>query len=412
VYGDIPAGTTVSSVNDLQHLIETYNITELFLVTTDFTAVSTCTQNLSEISLVHSKNVWYSTSTTLPRTINLKDIAFIAVESDYKRHQIALFDGTDRQQHLSAYERIKRDFTLVGSSARDEQRISKYSRESFTFRYQVRADSVLVIFTSGRERKLSQQEFLESLTFHKTHWTMESDTLTIVWENFPTSSIYDIYPLLNSQSLAKEPMLLIFVDGLGYNMLENARVLGRAGSFRYFEFQPMRTVFPPKTRYAYFAVGNGKHLNEARRLPHAQRRGIFTLFSDLNISSAYIIEGDRVFFTSRFPIVLNTDRNNNGCIDDEIFASAVQHLDKEFELLLVHFHSIDNTAHEHGPYAERTLQQIETVSRYVQELKSKWGRNTIVFSDHGLHSSGFSGRHGTNRIEDMVAIMSSLVMEN
>jgi predicted AlkP superfamily pyrophosphatase or phosphodiesterase len=232
----------------------------------------------------------------------------------------------------------------------------------------------------------------ELMLFHQTHWTIDADTLTIIWQHFPCESIYDVYPLINSMNLKTEPLLLVFIDGLGYNMLENAKAHDHAGYFQHVHFRPMRTVYPPNTRNAYSAVGNGRHINSE-------------LFSGLGLDKAFIIENDRVFFTSRFPIILNTDRNNNGCIDDEIFASAIEHLDKEFELLVVHFHSIDDLAHEYGPYAERTMQQINIVSGYVQGLRSKWGRDMIIFSDHGLHSEGLRGHHGLNKIEDMVGIL-------
>jgi len=241
---------------------------------------------------------------------------------------------------------------------------------------------------------------MDSKTFHNTHWTIDADTLAIIWQNFPRDTIYDIYPLLNRMELENDPLLMVIVDGLGSNMLENANAHERAGYFENMLLSPMRTVYPPRTRYALYVVGNGVHLNQTSGVRNRD------LFSQLGITSAYIIENDRVFFTSQFPIVLNAQTNNNGTIDDEIYASAVQHLTKEFELLVVHFHSIDEAAHDFGPYSQQTMAQIEIVSGFVHGLRTQWDGRMIVLSDHGLHSSGLQGNHGINRIEDMVAVVS------
>jgi hypothetical protein len=244
----------------------------------------------------------------------------------------------------------------------------------------VGADSVLIVSKSGKERFISREELSEKMAFHQTHWTVDADTLVIVWENYPKDSVYDLYPLLKGMDLKNTPLLLVFVDGLGYSMLENAKAHEMAGAFQYVVFSPMRTVYPPTTRNVLSVFGDRD------------------LFADLDVENGFIIENDRVFYTSRLPIVMNMN-------DDEIFASAVEHIEKGLEFLMVHFHSIDDVAHEYGPYAMQTMQQIETVSGYVQGLRTRWGRGMIVFSDHGLHSSMLQGSHGINRIEDMVAVV-------
>lgn len=397
VYGDIPSGITISSLDDFSKLVQEYNITNVFLVTKDLTAVEMQVRHLSELRLVNEKNVWYSISTSLPRTVNLNDLIYIAVESDYKKYQIAFFNGNDKQEHLSAYERIKKDFRFIGTSIRSDLQIRKFMREHPYNPYQVKADSVMVVFTSGKERQFSNQDLFDRMKFNQTYWTIDADTLSIIWEDYPRNSIYDIYPLLNKISPEK-PMMLVFVDGLGFNVLENAKAHEKAGFFQEFNFEPMRTVFPPKTKYAYYAVGNGLHLNESK-----QKKS--EIFSNLKLKNVYIVEEDKIYHSSKFSVLLNTDKNNNGFIDDEIFESAMEKIDKPVDLLVVHFHSIDDIAHSYGPYAEKTVNQVELVSSFVKQLIDKWGKDFIIFSDHGLHTVGLKGTHGVNRIEDMNALI-------
>jgi len=380
IYGDIPTGTRIASVDDLQRLIDEFNITHLFFVTSDLVAVETRAENLPEIALRYDKNAWNSESSTLGRTINLRDIAYIAVRADYKRYRLALFDGNDVQRHLSVYERIKSGFTLTGESERGIRQIRRFDADVNGFSYRIMADSVLTVSKSGKERFMSRAELSEKKAFHHTHWTVDADTLVIVWENYPKDSVYDLYPLLKSMDLRNKPLLLVFVDGLGYSMLENAKAHKRAGAFQHVVFSPMRTVYPPTTRNVLSVFGGRD------------------LFADLDVENGFIIEDDRVFYSSRFPIVMNMS-------DDEIFASAVEHIEKGFEFMMVHFHSVDDVAHEYGPYSMRTMKQIEIVSGFVQGLRATWGKDMIVFSDHGLHSAGLRGRHGVNRIEDMVAVV-------
>jgi hypothetical protein len=261
----------------------------------------------------------------------------------------------------------------------------------------VSLDTLFVVYTSGKETIFEEDTLKALISFHQTHWQIASDTLTIIWRDYPTNSIYDIYPLI-SKITKNEPLILLFLDGGGHGMLQNAKAHFKAGFFANLDFQPMRTVFPPRTKFAYMAIGGQGS---------GDRGQGSDIFSTLPITKGYIIEEDKVFNTSKFPFILNTDRNNDGNIDDDIFETAMTYLDKDFELLMVHFHSIDNVAHEFGPYSPYTMQQIETVGSYIEQILNKWQGAYIIFSDHGLHSDKMKGAHGTNRIEDMVGIVRS-----
>ena len=389
IYGDIPIGTKISSIEDLNKLTEIHQIRNLFIVTNDSIAVELRISSVNELNLSYNNKIWNISSETLPRTVNLKNISYIAVDSNFKNYQIAIFEGIDIQKHISAYQRIKNDFVFEASSEKNGHFVNRYNFDindsispyDASMSCLQNCDYLQCLFITEQGHEFDYKE--KQIFFHQTHWQIDNQVISIIWHNYPKNSIYDINNMVKNE----QKLMLILVDGLGYEMLQNAIVKNRAGYFETFDFNPMRSTFPANTKNALHAIGNGSDM-----------------FSDFNFSNVYIIQDDKFFFTSKFDIVLNTDRNNNGMIDDEIFETAMSHLEKDFDLLFVHFHSVDDLAHEYGPYSENVLRQIELVSSYVNALLHEWGRDFIILSDHGLHSRDFKGYHGTNRIEDMVAI--------
>ena len=382
IYGDIPINTKVNNMTELINLSETHNVKRLLFVANDFVAVEINSSSLTELSLLVNNKQWYIQTENLPRTANLKNINYIAVESDYKEFQLSYFDGVENQTDMSAYNKIKNSFISEGASEKNGHIINKYIG-SISTESKINDSQQLIILKNGNEIHSS----IDNIIFNHTHWTINNEIITIIWDDPPKNSIKDIY----SEILNIEPLLLILVDGLGYNMLENAKARNRAGYFGEISFLPQRVVYPPKTKTALQIIGNDINNNE--------------FFNDLVKEKVYIIQDDKFFFSSKYPIILNIDRNNNGFIDDEILDIAMDLLEHDLDLLFVHFHSIDDVAHEFGPYAEQTIEQIEIISNYVKKLLDKWVHGVIIFSDHGLHSKDFKGMHGYNRLEDMVGIL-------
>ena len=414
IYGNITPGTVITKHNDLKNLIHDKEITTLFIVTKDRTAVEISTEFIEDLKFItDEKNVWHSYSNTLPRTTNLKDIDFIAVDSAYNKYNLAFFTGNDIEEHLSPYQKIKKEFIIEGSSKLNNKFITKYTKDK-SYNYSelnktntTAKDTLLIVYKSGKEEFIVHQKLLNDLHFNNTHWSLNhspTDTLTIIWDKYPRDSIKDIYSKLK-QIKKSNPILCIFVDGLGYNVLENAKAHDKAGYFIEFCFSPARTIYPPRTKYVYFSVGNPYNLNESK---HEHK----SIFSQLNLQKVFIVEEEKTYYPSKYPIILNTDKNNNGTMDDEIYNSALEIINKgkanpedKPELLFVHFHSIDDTAHEYGPYSMQTLNQVEVVSDKVKNLVKYWEGDFIIFSDHGLHSTENGGTHGINKIEDMNAVV-------
>ncbi|MCL2064804.1 MAG: alkaline phosphatase family protein [Candidatus Cloacimonetes bacterium] len=401
IFGDIPIGTSITSLDDLQELVTIHNISNIFLVTKDSIAVEMRIASLSELNIVYKKGQWDIKSETLPRTTNLKDLHYIAVESDFQDYRLALFNGVDKQEHLSAYQGIKKEFEVIGTSSMNGHSIWKYEYVSPYYYFICNADTLLTVFKNGNESFFTPTELSDILIFEKTHWkiksikdkvdfsTNDSEIVTILWENYPNESIFDIYTKLYTLNRSNLPTLLILIDGLGWNMVENAKARNRSVFFENLDLKPMRVKYPPKTRTVMALIETWFHEIEK---------------NVADLLRAVIIQNDRSYLSTKIPIILNTDRNNDGFIDDEVFETAMEYIKMDYDFILVHFKSIDDVSHVYGPYSENTIQRIEQVCFYVQKLMDSWEGAVIIFSDHGQHNQGFQGNHGVNRIEDMVGI--------
>jgi len=400
----VPPNTHISSIADLQALAEQYNITRLLIVATDSIAVQIAVEALPHIELQYNDKKWTAHSEVLPNTVNIKDISYIAVDGDYTRYQLAFFESVEKQQMITPYEHILSNFRVIGSSQKNNHNITKYTSEgehepllsnSHYFPFLIPHSSFLIpklfITTDGAERLVPGEKWQTSFTFSKTHWLADGDTLCIIWEYPPEMGLQDIRGRI-SGGPGPSPTLVVCIDGFGYNIWQNARANAQDCFLTRQEFSPYRTVYPPKTKVV-----------------------LGTLFKGFSIENAKFIEDDKVAYSVDVSITMNTDRNGDGYIDDEIFASAMHTIEfyrsrirVDLPFMFVHFHSIDDAAHANGPYSARVLERIAVVSEYVERLVERWGGEYLLFSDHGLHGEGFAGSHGINRLEDMVGVVNGM----
>ena len=182
VYGDIPIGTEISSLDDLQKLIEKYAITKIFIAPKRGDAVEIIPLSLSEITLIHDNNMWQTITTSLPPTANITDIAFIAVKSDFDKYSLSIKNG-DNERNIAVYDRLKRNFTDVGMSKRNGHNAVRYMPLDRIVPLPTRAAELTAVFTNGKERTLTREQLRETLEFKLTHWQIEADTLAILREN-------------------------------------------------------------------------------------------------------------------------------------------------------------------------------------------------------------------------------------
>ena len=94
--------------------------------------------------------------------------------------------------------------------------------------------------------------------------------------------------------------------------------------------------------------------------------------------------------------------NGDGSTDDEVFAAALSNM--EVDLLLVHFHGIDDACHNSAPHSQEALTVINKTDELVRDLCRMWPGKVIITADHGQHEvdkDGKEGNHGDFRASDL-----------
>ena len=115
-----------------------------------------------------------------------------------------------------------------------------------------------------------------------------------------------------------------------------------------------------------------------------------------------LIEGHIKILNTEVEPILNIDLNQDGYNEDEIFQSAIDRLNDGYDLMMVHFHSIDDAGHDYGELDQGTMDAISKVDGYIEQLVQGWDGKVIILSDHGMHSTPEGGSHGVFRYEDLV----------
>jgi len=192
-----------------------------------------------------------------------------------------------------------------------------------------------------------------------------------------------------------ERVMILNLDGLGWEMLT------RADAPYLQSLQPERALacYPPISQVSLASMLTGepphKHGVHDRKTREMAREDIFAKAQAMGKSCAYIEGSQALLKTSVAPVL--------SLSDEEAFASARKALESNPDLLFVHFHEIDETAHAHGPYAERTMQKIREIDGYAKSLCEGFEGRIIITADHGLHETKEGGGdHGQFVLEDMI----------
>lgn len=231
------------------------------------------------------------------------------------------------------------------------------------------------------------------------------DSVNGIIVNPPSHSVTDVYEDTVHYLDRNENVMILYLDGLSYDqylylkdkaidtLLETMPSVNEA-----------TTVYKPVTNAGFSAMLTGKSpeingvLDRSFRQMNVESIFDYALKSD---KSAILVEGDISILDTAVKPILNVDQNGDGFKDDEIYESALKEIKNSPNLLLVHFHSIDEMGHDYGPLSEKTIEQIKVVDGYSKDLISKWKGKVIIVSDHGMHETADGGDHGEMRSEDM-----------
>ena len=220
----------------------------------------------------------------------------------------------------------------------------------------------------------------------------------------PAASIMDLYPD-TEHYLRSGRVMVLYLDGFGYHQYLHAVNTGYAPFLA--ELPPAvraLTVYQPVTNAGFAAMITGRPPEEngvwSREQMDLLVPSIFALAENSGKKAA-LIEGNIKILNTEVEPMLNPDVNGDGSTDDEIMARAVACLDQGYDLLFVHFHSIDDAGHTYGDLSPETLRQVQAVDGYVRELVTGWEGTVIILADHGMHNAASAGSHGVFCYEDL-----------
>ncbi len=201
-----------------------------------------------------------------------------------------------------------------------------------------------------------------------------------------------------------QPTLVCYLDGLGYKLYQYATKKGMIPFLaNYFWMCEMKTVKPSLTNPAMATMITGvlpeKHgiLSRKDHIP-----AVATIFADeIYREVSAIIEGDSVIVnTEIFPRLNSTVDGED--IDKLIFEGTKEAIKEHKRFIFAHFHGIDDIEHDYGPYAEEVLWKLKEMDGYLQTLSDRWQGNFLIISDHGMHTEGNGGNHGSDLEEDTI----------
>ena len=208
-----------------------------------------------------------------------------------------------------------------------------------------------------------------------------------------------------------ERVVVLELDGLGWNLYSNAN--GRLNNLSGMDVvMPALTTYPPITNVgtAMAVTGLPPAENGIRaRSDHTLLKPTFLEVGENDGRSTAWIEGDSGFLDA--DMENNVDSDGDGTIDGEIHEAVMAHLMAGTEIVLGHYHSIDDAGHQSGPESEDHLEAMSNINGYVGEVISFLENGTepsilITFSDHGMHEGRDGlGVHGEFRHEDMFSIV-------
>jgi len=239
---------------------------------------------------------------------------------------------------------------------------------------------------------------------------VKTDNFTVenpigIVENPPFENIVNIYGKVLESISRNNNVLIIYIDGLGYEIYRKAI---SSGTIPYIaslnEGAEALTVYPSITDVTFASMVTGETpkytgIHSREKIPLSVPT-IFDIAAE-KVKSSKVIEGNMKILTDEVPTILNIDGNKNDTIDDEIYQCALNELADPPDILVVHFHSYDDFGHKYGPSSQESMNQLGVLDSYIENIIKDYKGNVIITSDHGMHNTKDGGEHGTFLSEDM-----------
>lgn len=223
-----------------------------------------------------------------------------------------------------------------------------------------------------------------------------------VLANPPTLSITEVFTDVLGGLEAGERVLVLELDGWGWQLQQYAEAQNAAPYLASLQKQQALAAYPPVSTVGLAAMltgetgaVNGITSRDTREL---QCEDIFARAAAMGKRSAYL-EGSINLLKTSQRATLSVDSEGG---DSGVFAKTKQAIADGNDFIFAHFHSIDDLATTHGPYADATMAQLTQVDDMVRQLVEGFDGRVIITADHGLHQTATGGSHGVVCAEDML----------
>ncbi len=271
-------------------------------------------------------------------------------------------------------------------------------------------DNYLVVGKEGKVVQGTADAFIQwqgsQLRYVSANGRITVDNLAGIFINPPKNAITDLYSITNQALDQSQKVLIILLDGFGYHQYVYAKENGFAPYLSSLpDAVPALASYQPVTNAGMAAMLTGQWPNVNGVFSRKQREmKVPTLFAYAmeKDKDALLLEGPIGILKTEIEPTLHLDDNLSGDSDDEILASALDKIGDGPDLLMVHFHSIDDAGHDSGDLHPTTMETIRRNDQYVRALVEEWDGKVIILADHGMHAETIGGAHGVFRYEDML----------
>lgn len=205
-------------------------------------------------------------------------------------------------------------------------------------------------------------------------------------------------------------VVVLELDGLGREILKKNDVMA-PNIISLGNITPALSAYPPITNVGTSMAVTGYPSSEngiLQRADHSLRKPTFLELASRHGLEEVWLEGDTQFLDA--DMETHVDINGNGSADDEIHFSLLRELNGSADVIMAHYHLLDDTGHRFGINSgeyEGALSILDSrVGEVMQELRSS-DRSTllVLFSDHGMHDDADGlGVHGSMDHRDMFAM--------
>ncbi|WP_326906673.1 alkaline phosphatase family protein [Sedimentibacter sp. MB31-C6] len=314
---------------------------------------------------------------------------------------------------------------LVGCSVK----VSETSSEEIGISIFNENENLMVDFVpEGRVsiKEIIDVDFFHAIVISKTgevnlissdFYINKNKSVFVTYENRNIKNIEGIYltdkynSITNAYFETKEylksdkKVMTVLLDGFSFNQF---KILNEKNDIpflsKYFKY-PALSVYTPVTNAGYAAIITGQTPNingvHDRSVREMNVDSIFE-YANSNNKNSLLLEGDIKILDTEIEPELHIDINKDKDTDDEMYKSALNAVNENYDLIFVHFHGIDDRGHSYGPYSEETMEYIKIIDQYLLNLSKVWDGAIIIVPDHGMHETSEGGGHGICVQSDMV----------